>query len=376
MIFDNSKEKNNRRFNLELKHIKFIAIGFEPLCIRLIHKVVNAMSGIRKLLPNSIASKKFVHASAFLGTEYYHFTPQGSDIYENYKGVLVEFGKYDKDREGDYQSEVFYIGKDGARFTRYDYLSYIDRIIKNNTFLGSQLNNCPLIVCKISNHHNLLTLFSHIFFNLQKGEISEHIDNKTKVEHPWFWMMDLCKEKIGQKYDQQWEKVNYSLLFNNCQTFISKIIESLNAIPMDPKIVETYRIDMPNEIYQTFKKIIDESQKKLIFINYIKKFLVPSLGLAGMDPKFLRFVSMFIDEGYYKDNMKENKDLLGKYHEKNNKVKDNVAKLINMKNCPNIYLIKKDLRPVLLIKEQIPEFDEILEGWKFVLDYMESKKEK
>ena len=131
-IFD---EKKNKRFHLELKHIKFLAIGFEPLCSKLVHKFTNSISSLRNFLPTSIGSKKFVYASAYLATEEKDFL--NIDIkgnYENYRGILVEFWKYDKKREGDYDSEVYYIGKDGARFVRYNYLKFIKRIDDNNQF--------------------------------------------------------------------------------------------------------------------------------------------------------------------------------------------------------------------------------------------------
>ena len=336
------------RFNLELKHIAFIAIGFEPLCSRVIHKITNAISGFREILPNSIGGKKFVHAWAFLGTEEYQIR-KGNNYYENYRGILVEFGKYDKSREGDYKSKVYYLGKDGARFTRYDYLDFLKRIKKNNTFLGNQLNKYPLIICKVHYDHNLLTLFSHIFFTL----------NKTCASEPYLWMIELLKTKNIEKYRNQWEKVNYNLITNNCQIFVSKVIDALCATPMNIEEVDNYKIHIPISIYESLKSNIYAIKDKCFkMINYRKLFIFPFINSPCIFTG-LNFLLFYGQGGRYIDDIKINYDLLTEeFHQLENdeKKKLSLKKALienNIKGEYNLMRIKKEFRPILLIKGPI-----------------------
>jgi hypothetical protein len=336
------------RFNLELKHIAFIAIGFEPLCSRLLHKVTNSISGLREFLPNSIGGKKFVHACAFLGTEGYQIR-KGKNSYENYRGILAEFGKYDKSREGDYKSKVYYIGKDGARFTRYDYLDFLDRIKRNNTFMGSQLNKYPIIICKVHYDHNLLTLFAHIFFGI----------NKIHENEPYVWMMELLKSKNNEKYMNQWEKVKYNLITNNCQIFVSKIIDALCATPMNINEVDNYKVHIPISIYESLKgNIYAINDKSFKMINYRRLFIYPYIH-SPLIFTGLNFVLFYGQGGRYQDDIKINYDLLSEEFHQLETDEEKISRFKKVlgengvKGEYNLMRIKKEYRPILLLKGPI-----------------------
>lgn len=343
------QEKNNRRFHLELKHIKFLVIGFEPLCSKVIHKFTNSISTFRGILPTSIGSKKFVHACAFLSTEEIDFLKDKAN-YEFYRGILVEFGKYDEDREGDYDTEVYYIGKDGARFVRYHYLKFLQRIEKNNQFLGKPLNKYPFILCKIYNHHNLLTLFSQIFFSI----------NKDIKSCPYLWMVDLLKDVNEDKYKQQWEKHNYNLLNFNCQTLVTKIVESLCAVPYRIDNIDDCKMHIPIPIYEALKQNMNLiKERNVLYLNYRRKFIIP-LTPIPMWKEFGNFLLLFNKGGNYQDDEEKEFEMLNQYDGKYHEIEKDKVKIENFKNHlrkNNIegdytfYIFKNEYKPISLIQE-------------------------
>ena len=150
--------------NMSFDVIEFIVIGLEPLGNKKIHYIINHVEWFRKLLPKSISSKRFVHSSIFLATKK-KFSRMDKKLIYNYDGILIEYGIYDKDRENDYKGQkVNYLGKNGLRYTRYDFMKYQEKIINNNKYKDELLIKHPLICCNIHSKNFFSGLLEKMFF--------------------------------------------------------------------------------------------------------------------------------------------------------------------------------------------------------------------
>ena len=168
-------------------------------------------------------------------------------------------------------------------------------------------------------------------------------------------MIELLKTENIEKYRNQWEKVNYNLITNNCQIFVSKIIDALCATPMNIDEVDNYKIHIPISIYESFKaNIYTRTDKALIMINYRKLFIYPYMNSPCIF-KGLNFLLFYGQGGRYLDDIKINYDLLSEeFHQLENYEKKKLAlkkALIenNIKGEYNLMRIKKEYRPILLI---------------------------
>ncbi len=70
------------------------------------HNFTHSIEKIRAKLPTFLVAKRWVHACVFLATTKLSNT--------NYDGILIEYGAYIEDT---HEHEIFYLEKDGLRFT-------------------------------------------------------------------------------------------------------------------------------------------------------------------------------------------------------------------------------------------------------------------
>ena len=275
---------------LQIEKIEFIVIGLEPLGNKGIHNCVNHLEWVRKLIPNSISSKKFVHASVFLATKkkLSLLTNDGINglLIYNYDGILIEYGIYDKKRENDYKGQkVYYLGENGLRYTKYDLMKFQKKVINNNKYKDKLLIKHPLILCNLHSSNLFMNLLHKMFFT-SKDSTSD------KPLKSGIWLYELFTNSYASKaYEEQWENSKYNIFNHNCQNFVSKVIEVLYATPaIKYDEFKNWNLDIPPIIYNSLQKMIEFTKSKPICIeNNIKDMVGEDLFFEQHDlgEKFL-----------------------------------------------------------------------------------------
>ena len=180
----------------------------------------------------------------------------------NYDGILIEYGIYDKDRENDYKGQkVNYLGKNGLRYTRYDFMKYQEKIINNNKYKDELLIKHPLICCNIHSKNIFSGLLEKMFFISKDSPLDKPLK-------PGFWLFEIISnDNANEKYKNQWENNKYNIFNYNCQVFVSKVIEALYATPAIPyHIFLSWKLDIPPIIYDCLEKMIEFTKSKPFII--------------------------------------------------------------------------------------------------------------
>lgn len=134
------------------------------------------------IAPQSVSTSNLTHASIIVLNDL-----------NNY--VLIEYGAYDQNREGDYESNVhYYEGKNGLRFVQLMKTDF-EKILK--------AEQVYTVECSVKN-------------KIQIVELLEGTKNIGFDSH-------------------NWTKTNYNLLGQNCQCFVSKAILVLKATRKNEK---------------------------------------------------------------------------------------------------------------------------------------------
>ena len=130
------------------------------------------------IFPAKICPSNLTHAAMILMND------DNPDV-----GILIEYGAYDRRREGDYRTEVhYYQGNGGLRFTEMTIQQFEDLFTDEDV----------LIPCYIENRMTLSTLIK-------------------RTQH----------SRKGHYHD--WSKYEYNIVGQNCQLFVRKAIQVLGA---------------------------------------------------------------------------------------------------------------------------------------------------
>ena len=104
-------------------------------------------------------------------------------------GILVEYGIYDKKREGDYRTEVhYYRGNNGLRFTE-----------MTRKQIENMYSDAVFMPCYVKNRMTLYTLIQRTEYQSESGHYHD------------------------------WSKYKYNLFGQNCQAFVQEAIKVLGA---------------------------------------------------------------------------------------------------------------------------------------------------
>ena len=200
------KKRDKSELSLLKSNILELYIGFMPIGIwgfLGFHRLSNSIFNFRKLLPPILGAKKFVHACIFLLTDY------------SGEGILVEYGAYLKgDYHEKYPYEVIYYKDNGLRYTQMNLDIFKKIMIDENKDINlpeAKIKNIPYIKCKV----NSSNLFYQLLFRTIFGE--QLIKNPT-------WALN--KILFNDDYKDQYCAEAYKLLENDCQCFVTKMIEA------------------------------------------------------------------------------------------------------------------------------------------------------
>ena len=203
--------------------ILYIIMGTQPVSFsnNVIHSVSNFFSFARYYLPESIASKKFVHSSLFIALEI-------KENSENDLGALLEFGNYNEKISS---NRTDYIGNSGLRYSlvsRKIFEDYINEQNKDTLFVEYQL-----LELNIHSKNSMKTVLQKIVKNKNNDGISS----------------------LEKSFDAK----NYNLFNNNCQTFVADFIEkSYSLLKNYDNYDYTYlKMHIPTVIVEKLEKIKD-----------------------------------------------------------------------------------------------------------------------
>ena len=192
--------------DLMLSKIDHLYIGLSPLGPKTFHNFTHSIEKIRAKLPTFLVAKRWVHACVFLATTKLSNT--------NYDGILIEYGAYVEDTDT-YEHEIFYLEKDGLRFTEMTLDEFKTRMENENK--GTE--NVPYFQCVVHSVNFFHQLIERAIF----GE--EHAKNPTKN----FYQLFIGNEKLEDKFKNTYRGKNYDLIRYNCQCFVAKLIEASYA---------------------------------------------------------------------------------------------------------------------------------------------------
>ena len=165
------------------------------ICIRILD--------FRKKLPPILGAKKFIHACIFLRTSY------------SGEGILVEYGAYvENDYPEEYPYEVIYYKDSGLRYSQMNLDKFKEIMNDKNKEINlpeDKIKNIPYIKCKV----NSSNLFYQLLFRTIFGE--QLIKSPKEV---------LNKILFDEDYKKKYCAEAYKLLNNDCQCFVSKMIEA------------------------------------------------------------------------------------------------------------------------------------------------------
>ena len=203
--------------------ILYIIMGTQPVSFsnNVIHSVSNFFSFARYYLPESIASKKFVHSSLFIALEI-------KENSENDLGALLEFGNYNEKISS---NRTDYIGNSGLRYSlvsRKIFEDYINEQNKDTLFVEYQL-----LELNIHSKNSMKTI-------LQKMVKNKNTEGISSLE-------------------KSFDAKNYNLFNNNCQTFVADFIEkSYSLLKNYDNYDYTYlKMHIPTVIVDSLEKIKD-----------------------------------------------------------------------------------------------------------------------
>ena len=208
--------------------IIYMILGTQPVSFsnNIIHSVSNLFSFARYYLPESIASKKFVHSSLFIALE--KKNESNDDL-----GALLEYGNYNEKISS---NRTDYIGKSGLRYSlvsRKLFEDYINEQNENTLFVEYQL-----LECDVHSRNSMKTVLQKI------------VKNKNENE-------DISS--LEKSFDAK----NYNLLNNNCQTFVADFIEKSFSLlkNYDSYDYSYLKMQIPTVIVDTLEKIKDLYKK-------------------------------------------------------------------------------------------------------------------
>lgn len=206
----NNEEIGKTLGDLMISKIDHLFIGFEPLkfSFDFLHRFMNDIAEYRHKFPN-ICAKRFVHANVFLATK------KLDD--ENYDGILIEYGKYGKygksfknDDDSDYKHKAFSIDKTGLRFREITLNDFKLRMDISNEYT----KNISYIKCEVKSTISFHRLIEKIIFGFSNNSLLYKI---------------LSDYNLNKIYFETFSGGNYNIFNYNCQTFVAKLIESINA---------------------------------------------------------------------------------------------------------------------------------------------------
>ena len=208
--------------------IIYMILGTQPVSFsnNIIHSVSNLFSFARYYLPESIASKKFVHSSLFIALE-------KKDENDDDLGALLEYGNYNEKISS---NRTDYIGKSGLRYSlvsRKLFEDYINEQNENTLFVEYQL-----LECDVHSRNSMKTVLQKI------------VKNKNENE-------DISS--LEKSFDAK----NYNLLNNNCQTFVADFIEKSFSLlkNYDSYDYSYLKMHIPTVIVDSLEKIKDLYKK-------------------------------------------------------------------------------------------------------------------
>ena len=199
----NIKIKNKSELLTSL--IRFVVIGKTP-----INEEFNNNELIRYSEKFFSIGKIFSHISIFLG-----FSKENDD----YDGVCIEYGKYNKDDILYHQNEEYFVCDTGLKYTQMSLNVFIKMIKYYNKNLVNK--NCILTSCNINSE----TRFDVLLQNLLIGE--KYLNNSHFKEL-------IVKDEILEEIENRYSIKNYGNFTNNCQDFASKLLKEIKANIINP----------------------------------------------------------------------------------------------------------------------------------------------
>lgn len=166
--------------------IESIIVGLEALGPKAGHIATMVVAGFRAMLPWYMSPTLFYHASVC------------AIVYNKDYGVMLEYGRYENDREHDRPNEMHYWDKDGLRFSKIEISDYYDIIYGQNK-TGSLLFPC---------------------------NVDEHLSIRELIQ-------------AVHSRDDSWRGVDYHAELHNCQHFVAKVIKKLQAYRTDKLTTHT-----------------------------------------------------------------------------------------------------------------------------------------
>lgn len=163
--------------------IASIEFGLENLAPSAAHTIGDFTKCVRAFYHCFFAPVLLYHASVYVHVD-------GEDF-----GILIEFGRYENDREHNKPNEVNYWENDGLRFTKIDHHEFRDLVNKH-------------IKCEVENHYSVRDLI-------------------------WKTHEDGGK----------WRGSDYSVETHSCQDFAARVIKELKAVRRNPSKVNNHTFD-------------------------------------------------------------------------------------------------------------------------------------
>ena len=204
---------SNYQSNIKIKNknelltsfIKFVVIGKTP-----INEEFNNNELIRYSEKFFSIGKIFSHISIFLG-----FSKENDD----YDGVCIEYGKYNKDDILYNHNEEYFVCETGLKYTQMSLNEFIKMIKYYNE--NSINKYCILTSCNINSE----TRFDVLLQNLMIGE--KYLNNSHFEEL-------IVKDEILEEIENKYSIKNYGNFTNNCQYFASKLLKEIKANIINP----------------------------------------------------------------------------------------------------------------------------------------------
>ena len=182
-----------------------------------------------------------MHANIFLATKKLDE--------DNYDGILIEYGKYGKyrkssknDDDNDYKHKAFSVNKTGLRFREITLEDFKHRMDISNLIT----RNISYIKCKVKSTISFHCLIEKLIFGYSDNSLLYKI---------------LSDKNLNKIYLETFSGKKYKLLKYNCQTFVAKLIESIDAT-IDPKD-KLYGQDFNNLKAYVPPIIVDALQKNI-----------------------------------------------------------------------------------------------------------------
>ena len=224
--------------------IKFVVIGITPLSEELNNNIFIKYS--EKFFR---VGKKISHISLFLGFQ---------KVEQDYDGVCIEYGKYEKNDILYKHHEEFFVGKSGLKYTQMSLNEFIKIIKYYNK--NSANKNCILFSCNINSE-------IRFDFFLQNVNIGEKILNSNNFNNL------IIKEEILEKIENRYSVENYNNILNNCQDFASSLLKEIKACLICPSTRK--KINFKKLYSYLPSQIVDilEYNEKNFSVNYLSEII-------------------------------------------------------------------------------------------------------